>query len=724
MATAPARPTPDDRIRAALWFAERGFGVFSVWSTTVAGECKCPLGARCDSAGKHPITRNGFKDATTDPTRIRTLLSAGSEPNYGLVPPDGVFALDVDGDDPQRLGGVADRLGQLPSTLRTKTAHGEHWFFRWPADLPRPIGKLWGCVTRWGTGATAGYVIGPRSIHASGAVYQPAEGTALEIAELPEAWAQSVITKPDEPDGEYEIPAGGYQLPDYGHTESRYDAIRDFLASRYMKGIPLEEIWVGVVYTLAPRFAEPLTEADLRSRFERAWKGTAEKFGPPGTLAEPAPVIELPLTLPAPPDVGAAPWPGPPDAAVYHGLLGEIIESISPMTEADPVAVLGTLLAAVGACMGRWRILYQGSEQATNLFIALVGDSSVGRKGTAASIGRAVMTAAYPEWERLIVTGLGSGEGLVAHLKARTTDPDLTKQDHRALVLETEFGRLLTVMAREGSTLSPVIRDAWDGSAIGRFIAREQSLVTWHHVSIAAHVTSVELRQKLSSVDAANGFGNRFLWLAVRRTKLVPFPESPKRMMAPFAEPLARAIESAHVPGDMRWSPRAADRWETLYAASSARQLPGLIGALTARRDAQTARLALIYALIDRAAAVDLEHLLAAEAVWDFAERSAIHVFGVSTGNRRADQLLVLLADGPLDWKSAKAELGIRESADLQEAVDVLSGAGLASIVTVPRKGGGRPLRVIADKRSVEQRVSKDAKAGLHAQPEGGQESA
>jgi hypothetical protein len=711
------RPSSEDRIRAALWFAERGFGVFSVWSANPNGTCRCPDGAACDNAGKHPITRNGFKDATTNPGRIRTLLSAGSDPNYGLVPPDGVFILDVDGPGVERLADLERQYGQLPSTLRTDTAHGQHVYLRWPSEYPRPIGQLWHYVTRWGTGKHAGYVIGPRSIHASGAVYVPAEDTALEIAELPDSWAQSVISKPED-EGEYEIPAGGYQIPDYGYTDSRYDAVRDFIASRYMKGIPLDEIWVGVVYTLAPRFSEPLTETELRSRFERAWKGTAEKFGPPGVLPEPAPIIELPTGMPAPPDMAEASWPDPPPAAAYHGLLGEIIEAIAPTTEADPVAILGTLLAAVGACMGRWRILYQGSEQAANLFVALVGDSSVGRKGTAASIGRDVMHAAYPEWERLIVTGLGSGEGLVAHLKARTNDPDVTKQDHRALVLETEFGRLLTVMGREGSTLSPVIRDAWDGSAIGRFIAREQSLVPWHHVAVAAHVTSVELRQKLSSVDTANGFGNRFLWLSVRRTRLVPFPESPKHLMGPFAEPLRLAIESGQVPGDMRWSARAADRWEALYAASSIRHLPGLLGALTARREAQTARLALLYALIDRAPEVDLQHLQAGEAVWDYAERSAVHVFGMSSGDRHADQLALLLADGPVEWSAAKRDLGVRSSADLQGAVDVLVSAGRAVVSTIPRSGGGRPLRVI---KKVEQTMQRVQTVQGYAQGKGAQ---
>ena len=131
MATAPKpRPTPEDRIKAALWFAEHGFGVFSVWSADPDGTCRCPLRLDCSNAGKHPIPRRGFQDATTDPTLIRNMLTAGSEPNYGLVCPDGVFALDVDGDGIERLIALESEMGELPPTLRTKTAHGEHVFLR------------------------------------------------------------------------------------------------------------------------------------------------------------------------------------------------------------------------------------------------------------------------------------------------------------------------------------------------------------------------------------------------------------------------------------------------------------------------------------------------------------------------------------------------------------------------------------------------------------------
>jgi hypothetical protein len=190
MATA-ALPTAEDRIRAALWFAERGFGVFTCWSARADGTCRCPAGAACDSPGKHPVTEHGFKDATRDPARIRTLLSAGSSPNYGLVCPPGVFAWDVDGEDLARLAVLEERLGPLPATLETRTANGRHLFLRWPSDFSRPIRRMLGFVTRWGSGELAGYVVGPRSVHPSGAVYTPA-GIA-EVATLPEAWARAVL---------------------------------------------------------------------------------------------------------------------------------------------------------------------------------------------------------------------------------------------------------------------------------------------------------------------------------------------------------------------------------------------------------------------------------------------------------------------------------------------------------------------------------------------------
>jgi len=683
-----SRPTAEDRIRAATWFADRGFGVFSVWSADPDGTCRCPKRAACGSPGKHPIGRQGFLEHTRDSERIRTLLSAASEPNYGLVCPDGVFVLDVDGDGVARLAELESRLGPLPPTLRTDTAHGQHVFLRWPESLPRPTGQLFGYVTRWGSGPGAGYVIGPRSVHPSGAVYAPA-GPCTDIAELPPAWS-AAAAPPEGPREDAIGVGGGYDLPEPGYAGARYDAIRDYAASRYMRGLGKEEVWAGVLGALAPRFAEPLPEPELRERFERAWKGTPERLGAPvGDLG--AEDVDLAAAAAAPAERTADSWPAPPDEAVYHGPLGEIVRAVAPHTEADPVGVLGTLLASVGAAMGNLLYIYQGSAQAPNLFVVLVGDSSTGRKGTAGSIAREVMNRAYPDWASLIVAGLGSGEGLVGYLKAKEK-----QGEHRALVMESEFGRLLTVMTREGSTLSPMVRDAWDGVPMGRILAREQSLVHSHHVGVVAHVTPVELRAKLGGTDAANGFGNRFIWLAVRRTRLVPFPASPVEHVDPalFAA-VGAAIAEAQAPGEVPWSPEARDAWEDLYLELTLHRPWGLLAAMTARTEAQIVRLALVYALIDRSPVIDVPHLNAARALWDYAVRSVAYVFGTSTGDRHADALRAQLADGPLKWEDAKRALGVRSAAELEAVVALLESLGIAERTKTRVPGAKRPATVL-----------------------------
>lgn len=379
---------------------------------------------------------------------------------------------------------------------------------------------------------------------------------------------------------------------------------------------------------------------------------------------------------------GGAEWPAPAADDAYHGVAGAIVRSVQDYTEADPVALLGSLMAVFGVLVGRHAVFYQGSQQAANLYVALVGESSTGRKGTALSLARAVFDAASPGWDSVLVPGLGSGEGLIRRL---------SDGDPRALVLETEMGRLLRVMGRDGSTLSPTIRDAWDGVPLGRFLSREEALVLRHHVGCLAHVTPPELRERLTEVDAANGFGNRFLWLAVRRTRLVPFPESPGALISPHIPSLRTALNAAQHPGEAQFSPEAARGWERFYASLAERHRVGLAGALTDRAEAQVARLALVYALLDCSRVIDVVHLAAAEALWGYAERSVRYMFGVSTGNRDADYILRLLADnGPAGKEELRRETGIREGARLQAAIDLLRSLGLVAVTKGESAGGSR----------------------------------
>ena len=68
-----------------------------------------------------------------------------------------------------------------------------------------------------------------------------------------------------------------------------------------------------------------------------------------------------------------------------------------------------------------------------------------------------------------------------------------------------------------------------------------------------------------------------------------------------------------------------------------------MFGAVTSRAEAQVRRLAVIYAVLDLADKVEIEHLEAALAVWDYSERSCRRVFGKSLGDPTADTLLTAL---------------------------------------------------------------------------------
>ena len=97
-------------------------------------------------------------------------------------------------------------------------------------------------------------------------------------------------------------------------------------------------------------------------------------------------------------------------------------------------------------------------------------------------------------------------------------------------------------MTREGNTLSSLIRDAWDKGDL-RTLTRNCPLkATAAHISIVGHITQAELSRYLTATDAVNGFANRFLWIAVRRSKLLPLGG---RIHQTEVEPLTTRLEAA-----------------------------------------------------------------------------------------------------------------------------------------------------------------------------------
>lgn len=92
-------------------------------------------------------------------------------------------------------------------------------------------------------------------------------------------------------------------------------------------------------------------------------------------------LLDQPPEDPPPADTGMLPvpvgWPAPPEEAVYHELLGEIVNTIAPHTEADRVAILTQLLVSFGAAIGRGAYFQvEATRHHGNEYMCLVGDFS------------------------------------------------------------------------------------------------------------------------------------------------------------------------------------------------------------------------------------------------------------------------------------------------------------------------------------------------------------
>jgi hypothetical protein len=398
-----------------------------------------------------------------------------------------------------------------------------------------------------------------------------------------------------------------------------------------------------------------------------------------GSHSQTEPEAEAPLPIPD--------WPDPPEKDAFHGLAGEAVRMLEPTTEADAVALLLQFLVGFGSAVGRglW-IEADGQMHYPNEFVCCVGDTSRARKGTSWKRVRPVVAHADRDWAgNKITTGLSSGEGLIWEIRdpiwgtdKKTGDPkivDAGVSDKRVLVVEPEFGSVLRVLAREGNSLSGVLRLGFDGDDLRTMTKNNSARATNPHVSLIGHITKHELSAYLSAVEVHNGLGNRVVWACVRRSKHLPFGGviSPERI-AGLGNRLTLALDSARNRGLMEWAPSGRDVWASEYEALTADR-PGLWGAITARAEAHTLRLAMLFAALDRVQQIEDIHVRAALALWRFCDRSAAHLFGGSTGDPQADAILAALRSRPEGM--TRSEIRRRVFNDNKPAADVARALGL-----------------------------------------------
>jgi hypothetical protein len=264
-------------LEAALRYSAIGWAVIPLYGSDGSGRCTCPKERECGAPAKHPATRHGLKDASTDPVQIEAWFRERPGANLGILTgaESGLVVLDVD----PRHGGneslaqLEREHGPLPETVEALTGGGgRHILFRHPGGkIPSTAGFLPGLDIR----ADGGYFVAPPSVHASGRRYEwelSSEPGTVPLAPMP-AWLLDLVTKrigraSAEPTAGGVIPRG-----------RRHVALIE-LSRKYARlGLKQDEIAALVKHARDTHCEDPST-ADTDEEIEKTAGADVERFGP------------------------------------------------------------------------------------------------------------------------------------------------------------------------------------------------------------------------------------------------------------------------------------------------------------------------------------------------------------------------------------------------------------------------------------------------------------
>jgi len=253
-----------DSLTKALKYTQYGWPVFpihSVESTEKGPRCSCGKGFDCIRKGKHPRTKNGLSDASTDEKQVKQWWGKWPGANVGIrtgkiATGKHLFVIDI---DPDRGGDLSyadidKESGPAPETLTVHTGGGgTHLYFVSSTPAQNTVNALADGIDTRGEG---GYVVAPPSKHASGGSYEWEMGAGTKIAELPK-WLKPKkkrAAKDDDAGADTFIVLGG-----------RNDHLASLAGVLVGKGCPKKVVLASLLAENSERCRPPLDEAEVKA---------------------------------------------------------------------------------------------------------------------------------------------------------------------------------------------------------------------------------------------------------------------------------------------------------------------------------------------------------------------------------------------------------------------------------------------------------------------------
>lgn len=680
------------------------------WSLVVEAGLQRPPLVRMN--GKSPLDRDWPTGPFEDPDTWRQKLKR-HKGNVGLILGRGVCAVDVDrykADAEDSWDRLRSNTGLVLSTVTAITGRdGLHVFYRYDEGLVLPSVPL---GPRGYAGievkADRGCVVIEPSVHPdTGRPYLFESGSGpgeIPLALLPQGFFDIV------------------QPPEKTTATAEDREVARLLCQRYA-GHSVTTMRDGSLGVWRPGKAKDrrasITIGSLGPGVFHCWTDGWEPFEQNKTydlgqlrrmlgLTE-EPRFEIPDATPELPegyrlwregdDVVPAPTLGQ-DA--YYGLVGDFLRLLEGQTEGHPAAIGAHVIPCLGTMLGREVAYRAGTEiHFPKVNAIIVGPTSAGVKGVSENAAMLLVEKVMPTFiARHSLTGVASGEAVI-HEMRDDADPPTEK---RRIVMDAEFSAVLKVVRRDGSILGDVLRKVFDNRPLqNRTKSAGSEVASDHHLSIVGSTTPGEFRSLTEEISILNGFANRFLYIWSELTRLLPLggridERGVARLAERFVAVQTWVREKPAVNGTSRWysvlegSP-AHEVWDTFYE-----RRPGLpnesemMTAITGRQVTHGARLALVYAALDRCDHFEPEHIRAAIAWCDYCIATIRKVFTSGPGGKLG-RLLDGIRDAGEDGLDGAGQdrlwHGNLKAGQLAELRQELEDRHLIATVTVP--SGGRP---------------------------------
>lgn len=589
---------------------KHGLKLIPMHSTNpTTGECHCKNIA-CRAVGKHPIYKgwqNGpFLEKTVD--FVTSYQGQNYYTNCGIATTSNHTVLDIDSEESYQW--FCHNYPLLIQTPTVKTAKGYHLHFKSNGKITNKVRFSKEAIDIRTEG---GIAMGGGSVHQTGHIYKWINPDN-NLEEFPYEILKTEETKKEPLNNEVRT-----RILDGERNSSLFKLACDSLK----KGIPTSIAFELIHAVNNSSCVPPLSDEEVEQLFTSAHTTITSSTKEPKF-----------------------------DVSKLHGPIADLVRKIDPYTEANAIAVYMQMISILGGYFGRIAGAHvSGDRHYPNIFMLIVGNSSVARKGTSLGVATAILKQVIPDFVKSnMKSGASSGEGIPYHLrdplyemKNKKKDGKITIEkvlvdqgvsDKRLVIVETEFGSVLISMKREGNKLSTVFRDAYDSKNLGTLTKNNSVTATNPHVSIIAHITIEEFRHLLDVVDYFNGFGNRFMYFYTKSEKCLPHAPAVEdidlsnelkglKAAIDFWTPLLASPHEIRI----KFTKEAANLWETIYPEIKDPKVDGIVGTFLSRGPAHVKKLAIILAMVDMKTEIHPIHLASALELWNYSSETVKFIF-------------------------------------------------------------------------------------------------